>query len=142
MCDQQQRGSPCFFVKKKKSTKGSIMKIKIELDYWYARGLVNTGGSDYDPLLENNSNQRCCLGFCALAHGASDVRGKPTPADVCDELSDSDWMLWGVSTSELANLAIELNDGIHPWNKQPLEVRMGNLITVFAEGGDGLEFVS
>lgn len=54
-----------------------------------------------------------------------------------------------LSASPLAELAMLLNDGSADydnggkcyWEDQPLEVRMGNLITVFAEGGDDLEFV-
>lgn len=121
------------------------MKIQIELSKWYAYGHVKTN-DDYYPCLENSDGLRCCLGFCALAHGAQQVVGYVRPGDIVSQLSPRDWMLNDEEdNSALAIVAMDLNDGNYAdginWSLQPLEVRMGNLITVFLEGGDELEFV-
>lgn len=121
------------------------MKIQIELSKWYALSNVQTNGGYY-PCLEDGDGLRCCLGFCALAHGAQQIVGYLSPGAIVGQLSPRDWMLNDEEgISDLANLAMNLNDGNYvggiDWSVQPLEVRMGNLITVFLEGGDELEFV-
>src|SRR5690349_13075900 len=127
------------------------MKVIVDLKTWYAEGNVELGeGQPYEPYLRNEYGQHCCLGFCAMAHGAHqrDILGNADPYDVRFILPSREWMLnppeegWR-GTSDLAYLAMYLNDAAdrskmdgEDWSKQPLEVRMGNLITIFLEGGD------
>jgi hypothetical protein len=116
------------------------MKIEIKLSEWYAKGHVDT--QSYDPFLENGNGMKCCLGFCALGHGAKHIVGKEIPKHVWNQLPVNNWMLSdGPENSPLAMEAMDINDASQEWEDQPIEVRMGNLITIFAEGGDELVFV-
>jgi hypothetical protein len=135
------------------------MRIEIQLSKWYAKGNVEEFPIDdvnwrgYAPYLENPLGQRCCLGFCAIAHGAApcDIIGEGEPWTVARQLLPEDWMLTyhvtypsprSPANSDLAELAMHLNDGYYEWTSQDLPTRMGNLITVFAEGGDDLQFIN
>ena len=114
-------------------------KVVIQLSKWYAKGNVIT--DDYNPRLLNQLGQRCCLGFAAQAHGAIDLLNYSAPRFIRHQLCYDDWMLEkGKLNSALAWDAISINDGVLEWADQPLEVRMGNLITIFEEGGDELIF--
>lgn len=125
------------------------MKVTVKLSEWYARGNVDEPDSYYNAALLNEKGQQCCLGFCAIAHGAKDgeIKYQTTPYEIRDCLLSDNWMIDGIRSefdiSDLPELAMALNDAssMDGWNQQPLEVRMGNLITVFLEGGDELEFV-
>lgn len=117
-----------------------VMKVIVDLKTWYAKGNVEIGQDEiYDPYLLYK-RQLCCLGFCALAHGATQkaIRALQVPSSVADVWET--WMVNEATESPLASLAIDMNDAEFEWATQPLEVRMGNLITIFAEGGDELEF--
>jgi hypothetical protein len=120
------------------------MKVQIVLDHWYAYGNRDMATNElYAAFLENKYGERCCLGFCAVAHGVrpSNISGLSVPSQIQGFLEPDNWMLSPDHQSNLAILAVALNDGHHDWIHQPIEVRMGNLITVFDEGGDDLEFI-
>jgi hypothetical protein len=119
------------------------MKVTIDLNRWHARALftAETWDSDLSRLL-NEKGTMCCLGFACLVHGAKpkNIQEKAYPEEVRNLVKDS-WL----HNSDLSRTAAEMNDGFDPntgekgYNDLPL--LMGNLITVFAEGGDVLEFV-
>jgi hypothetical protein len=136
--------------------------VEIPLSRWYAKDNVDVGDS-YSPQLENYDGQCCCLGFCAASRGvkSESLIDEGDPHRISHLLPLKEWML-GVSydpmlpllrcNSYLACLAISLNDGepVDPPRYggiggslvvEDLPTRMGNLITVFAEGGDDLQFI-
>ncbi len=125
------------------------MQVTIELSKWYARGNPwNPISGLYSAALENQDGMRCCLGFCALSHGVGALCDEAEPYDVRGLLPSSDWMLdLRLFNSDLSMLAMNINDqkGLicdeERFQDDPIEIRMGNLITIFAEGGDELEFV-
>ena len=122
------------------------MKVTVTLSTWYAKGNVAEDCQIYAPYLRNGVDERCCLGFACEAHGVepSAMTFLTEPHNLGRLLPSENWMVEDASNSELARLAIYMNDAKDSdgdWSKEPLEVRMGNLITVFLEGGDELEFV-
>jgi hypothetical protein len=121
------------------------MKVIVKLSHWYAKGLVDPQ-EPYEAKLLDTNGFECCLGFAAEAHGVplAALLHCVSPEQVHPRLGC--WLINSLGLdSALTNLAIALNDGGRAndvnWASQPLEVRMGNLISVFAEGGDDLEFV-
>lgn len=129
------------------------MKITIDLSKWYARGnpfAVIPKDPNYSAvLLERISQRRCCLGFCASQRGVPDLllAYTVTPAYLVNERvvpeGQLGWLVTRGKDSSLAELAMEVNDQRTP-SMQNLDFfdRMGFLVTIFAEGGDELEFVT
>jgi hypothetical protein len=127
------------------------MLVQILLPKWYAAGNIDVAPNDayfeYEPALETCDGEMCCLGFCARAHGARNFMEIPTPKAIAEDLNPNDWMINRRSSnhvvdSDLAELAMWLNDSAPPFKDMDLPTRMGNLITVFAAGGDALEFIN
>lgn len=126
------------------------MKIQVKLESWYAKGNIPTFNFLESRLL-TRTGQQCCLGFACEAHGVprENLLEIAVPVNVEGIKDFGGWMVSGGNNSELAQLAMALNDGhmdndwdnSTDWHFQDLPTRMGNLITIFAEGGDELEFI-